>query len=369
MPCFQNRHISVNKTNEIMKAQKISLLVTLMFLALAPQGFSYVPESNEKPVNVVVDFYPNYAGHLLGVSEIGYQSNYADIYQNSIKPKDLEYLRENPELLQWEPGDEGPLTSVFISFPGYINPDTKEALAEYLHDLNSAIAQKSFDLFYKKYNQAIVNLDSWCGFSLNSYIYEYEEEIQKISQILMNNFDNFKYWVWPKESRHMKILANSMNYQLKKLDLIKKWEEKTGIDFKAPSYQIILSAGMANGPTGKALGYEKGWCYYGENPDKLIQRICQDAGRRLLVNVCCNKYNEYDPLLCYQVYEALNKYMTEMILAEVGRKTQAGDALDRQDDLYRIFDSIMIMNPEIKANDLYAIALQNFSKADAFAGQ
>ena len=79
-----------------MKALKISLLVTMMFLALAPQGFSYVPESNEKPVNVVVDFYPNYAGHLLGVAEIGYQSNYADIYQDL---KDFIYLyQKNTEM-------------------------------------------------------------------------------------------------------------------------------------------------------------------------------------------------------------------------------------------------------------------------------
>ena len=154
---------------------KISLLAISILIALAPQGFSRVTDTNEKPVTAVVDFYPNYAGHLLGVAEIGYQSNYANIYHNAVKPKDLKYLRDNPGLLRWEKGDEGPLTSVFISFPGYINPDTKEELAEYLQELNTAIALKSFESFYSKYHSYIKDLDSWCGFSVNSYIFEYEE--------------------------------------------------------------------------------------------------------------------------------------------------------------------------------------------------
>ncbi len=345
------------------------MLIVLLLLASVLQGFSTVSVTNEKPVRLVVDFYPNYAGHLLGVAEIGYQSNYSDTYHLSVNRKDLKYLKANEELLRWEIGDEGPLTCVFISFPGYINPDTKDELAEYLHDLNSAIALRSFDSFYEKYHDAIKDLDKWCGFSVNSYIFDYEEEIQTLSQIFMNNFDAFKNWVWPQESEHMQMIANSMNYQLKKLDLISKWEELTGIDFKAPAYKVVLSTGMANGPTGKSLGYEKEWCYYGENKNELIKRICQDAGRRLLVDVCCNKYKEYDPLLCYEVYEALNKYLTGIILDDAGLRYRSGQSINGQSDLYAIFDSIRRTSPEIDANNLYSIALDDYSKAYVIAGQ
>jgi len=197
----------------------------------------------------------------------------------------------------------------------------------------------------------------------------YEEEIQAISQILMNNFDNFKYWVWPKESQNMIKMANSMNYQLSKIDLIRKWEDITGLNYEASAYEVALSTGMANGPTGKSLGYEKQWCYYGENQKDLIHRICRDAGRRLLVNVCCGKYMEYDPLLCYEVYESLNKYLAEMILDDVGVKNRGGESLSGERDLYLIFDEIFSSSPEIKATDLYAIALDTYSKANTFTGQ
>jgi hypothetical protein len=352
-----------------MKAHKISMLAVLVLLTSVLQGFSLVPESNEKPVKLVVDFYPNYAGHLLGVAEIGYQSSYADTYHTSVKPKDLKYLKKNADLLRWEPGDEGPLTSVFITFPAYINPDTKEELAEYLHDLNSAIALQSFDSFYKKYYNAIKDLDKWNGFSVNSYIFDYEEEVQKISQVLMNNFDAFRYWVWPKESEQMHMLANSLNYQIKKLDLINRWEDITGLEYQAPSYEVALSIGMENGPTGKTLGYDKGWCYYGENLNNLVKRICQDTGRRLLVNVCCNKYKEYDPLLCYEVYEALNKYLSEQILSDAGVKYRTSGKLSGESDLFEIFEAIRQLDPGIDATNLYGIALNNYSKVYALTSQ
>ena len=352
-----------------MRAHKISFLVILVLLAFAPQGFSSVSVTNEKPVQLVVDFYPNYAGHLLGVAEIGYQSNYADTYYQSVNRKDLRYLRSNAELLKWELGDEGPLTSVFISFPGYINPETKEELAEYLQDLNSAVAQKSFDDFYEKYHVYIKDLDQWCGFSVSDYIYDYEEEIQTLSGIFMDNFSAFKNWVWPIESKEMQVIANSMNYQLGKLDLISRWEDLTGLKYKATKYEVALSTGMANGPTGKALGYEKEWCYFGENKNALVSRICQDAGRRILFNVCCHSYNEYNPLLCFEVYEALNEYMTEIILDEADLKYRSGQLSNSQSNLFAIFDSIRNSSPEITASNLFAIALDDYSKAYTFAGQ
>ena len=338
------------------------MLAALISLASVLQGYALVPDFNEKPVKMVVEFYPNYAGHLLGVAEIGYNSNYADDYHVTVKAKDLEYLRKNKELLRWENGDEGPLTNVLISFPAYINIDSREELGEYLQDLNSAIALKSFDSFYKKYRDYIIDLDKWCGFSVNSYIYDYEEEIQRLSQVLMNNFDNFKNWVWPKESKRMKMLARTMNYQLSKIDIIKRWEKMTGLEYLAPEYQIALSTGMENGPTGKTLGYEKEWCWYGENLNSLVQRVCRDAGRRMLVNVCCEKYREYDPLLCYEVYEALNKYMAEKILQEAGLKYRQVKSVNGEEDLYPIFDSLLRTNPGLPAKDLYAVALHDYSE-------
>jgi len=246
---------------------------------------------------------------------------------------------------------------------------TQKKLAEYLRDLNEAIAQKSFDGFYDKYKSYIKDLDQWCGFSVNDYIFAYEEEIQTLSGIFMNNFDAFKNWVWPIESVEMKAVANAMNYQLNKLDLISRWENLTGQKYNAPKYEVALSTGMANGPTGKALGYEKEWCYYGENKNALVSRICQDAGRRLLVNVCCHNYEEYNPLHCFEVYEALNVYLTGIIMEEAGVKYRPGLSANSHSDMFVLFESIRSSNPDIKAKDLFVIALDDYSKAHTFTGQ
>ncbi len=186
-----------------MKATRIFFLLALMLSLMSLQGEALNTEPNSKPIKAVLEFYPNYAGHLLGVARIGYDSPYADIFNHSINATDLTYLQEHADLIKWSEGDEGVLSYFFLTFPGYINPESKQELNQYLTALNSAVAQRSFDEFKQTYADDIEELDLWSGFNNNEQIFSYSDEIQSISKILMNNYDSFKTEVWPKHSQQL----------------------------------------------------------------------------------------------------------------------------------------------------------------------
>lgn len=343
-------------------------ICTVLFLALLTISGSItatasLPESNKKPIEAVLEFYPNYAGHLLGVAQIGYTSSYADHYKESVRAKDLKYLKDHADLLQWSDGDEGILSYFFLTFPGYVNPASKTHLAEYLTDLNSAVAQKSFSDFKEKYKYYIQELELWTGFNENDLIFQYADEIQEFSKILMNNYDAFRENVWPEYESYLNRLANAMNEKFNEWNLIKRWERITGLEFKAPYYRVVLSTGMENGPTGKALGYEKDWYYFGENPLVMMQNICQEAGLRILSGLCSNQYEKYDPRLCFEVYKTLSCYLTDQILKDLGlgEKFQPTNTVDSE--LYSIFDMLWLANPDLQINQLYDLAVATANRS------
>ncbi len=342
---------------------RIILLPAMFLLAVCSlQGMSLVPESSEKPIKAVLEFYPNYAGHLLGVAQIGYDSDYADRYQSTIQADDLKYLKDHADLLAWSDDDEGILSYFFLTFPGFINPETKDELAVYLTDLNSAIAAKSFDNFAEKYAEPISKLDRWTGFNSSGTLYTYGEEIQMLSRILMNNYDRFKEKVWPIEKKKVAHCARLLNSTFADMDLIHLWESITGIAYDAPDYQVSLSMGMENGPTAKSMGYQKDWYYFDENPDRMIQKVCQEAGARILSSLCKGHYDLYDPRLCFQVYQAMSLYCTQRILDAVGIAIQTPEMDHIQQDLYGIIQALTAFSPNISVDQLYEATLDTYSQ-------
>jgi len=344
-----------------MKAPRIIFLLALSLSMCSLQGMSFMPESNKKPIKAVLEFYPNYAGHLLGVAQIGYHSSYATKHKESIIPEDLKYLKEKANLLQWSDGDEGILSYFFLTFPGYVNPASKTQLSEYLTDLNSAVAKRSFEDFKEKYKYYINELQLWTGFNENTQIFDYSDEIQMISKIMMNNYDAFRNQVWPEYYEDMQKLATALNDKFDEWNIIRRWEKLTDMKFKAPYYRVILSTGMENGPTGKALGYEKDWYYYGGDPRILIHSICQEAGLRILSSLCSDKYNSYNPNLCFEVYKTLSHYLTDQIMVDLGLQTKIKSSMKHSSELYSIFNLLWEVNPELKVSQLYDVAISTYN--------
>ncbi len=346
----------------IMKAVRLIMLVTIILSITSFDGQANVPESNSKPIKAVLEFYPNYAGHLLGVARIGYNSPYADKYKESINPADLKYLSQHADLLKWDDGEEGVLSYFFLTFPGYVNPASKTHLGEYLTDLNSAIVKKSFDDFRLKYKFYIDELDLWNGFAENEQIFNYSEEVQALSKIWMNNYDSFRNDVWPDHEEYMARLAAAMNDKFEDWNLIKRWESITGLEFKAPFYRVVLSTGMENGPTGKTLGYDKDWYYYGGDPKEMIQDICQEAGFRILAGLCSDQYKQYNPTICFEVYKSLSSYLTDQIFADLGLSDKFKSHKLVNNNLYSIFDLLWKINPGMNIKDFYGVAVDTYSR-------
>jgi len=334
-----------------------------LMAAIPLQGVSNVPKLNEKPVQVVIEFFPNYTGHLLGVAQVGYNSSYAVTYKNTVLPDDLKYLKAHASLLKDEKGNDGILGYYLITFPCYVNPASKSDMAEYLHDLNAAVANRSFVEFEQKYLYFLRELERWNGFSVNTRIYDYEEEIQAISKIMLNNYDRFREDVWPLEYERMQRLADAMNEKFNEWDLISCWEQCTGLAFNSNHFRIVLSTGMASGPSSHTLGYEKEWCYYGDNPRLMIRNICQEAGFRMLADLCPARYGEYDPMLCYQVYEVMSEYFAKKILQKAGLKDTPTLTSFKTRELFSIFDTILALNPEMPAAELYDLSLQTLQRS------
>ena len=341
----------------------ITFVLALTLGPLSQRGIAVVPESNRKNIEAVLEFYPNYTGHLLGAAQIGYSGSYARKYKQTVAAKDLDYLQTHAKLLQWSEGDEGILTYFFVTFPGYVNPASKKHLGEYLTDLNSAVAARNFDQFKDKYQYYIQELDLWNGFNENELIFAYRDEIQELSKIWMNNYDAFREEVWPVYEDQMSRLAQALNEKFDEWNLIRRWEKLTGLEYKAPSYRVVLSLGMENGPCFKSLGYDKQWCYFGNDPKQMIHQICQQTGLRMMACLCAGQYQDYNPNTCYQVYQSMAAYFTDQIFADLGldQKIKSRQKTDR--NLYSVFDVILNINPDIRINDMYAIALDTYTRA------
>lgn len=346
-----------------MKANQIVLSLALILSTLFTPVKAKVPEFNNKPVEAVLEFYPNYTGHLLSVATVDHSYAYARQYRHTIVPADLAYLKDHIDLLKWSEGDEGMLTYFFVTFPGYVNPASKTHLAEYLTDLNSAVAARSFDSFKEKYAYFIREMDKWNGFNENTQIFSYAEEIQRLSGIWMNNYDRFRQEVWPEFEGYMVRLSAALNEKFDSWNLIREWEKRTGLTYDAPYYRVILSIGMNQDLCGKTFGYEKQCFGIQMDPKDLIHTVCRQAGLRMLSGLCASQYPAHDPSLCFMVYESMADYVTDQIFADLGLGEKITPRKRSNQDLYSIFDVIHQINPGIALSEVYAIALDTYSRA------
>lgn len=340
----------------------IIFVLALFVGPLSPKAIAVVPESNNKPVEAVLEIYPNYVGHLLGVAQVKSSNAYSREFRKTVYRNDFRYLKKNADLLEWTDGDEGILSYFFITFPAYINLTSKEELNDYLTALNSAVVVKSFDALKEKYNESVQNLDLWNGFNNNELIFSYGDEIQELSKIWMRNYDAYYSDVWPEQRYQISAVANAINQELESLNLINKWETVTELEYQADSYQIVLSRALKNNPEMKTLGYDKLWCHYCNNSNQMIKQICEDAGLRILAGLCSEKYQDYNPNVCFKVYQTMAQYFSDQILADLGLIKQIKTPGKEESQLYGIFNVIKEINPDIEVDQLYAVAL------DAFAG-
>ncbi len=89
------------------------------------QRSSGTDSESRRPIEAVIQFGTNYVFHLAAVARIGFDSEYADNYANSVSASDLDFLRAHRHLLTFGMGAGSDLVAVFLFFPAYFDLQTE----------------------------------------------------------------------------------------------------------------------------------------------------------------------------------------------------------------------------------------------------
>ncbi|MDK2886467.1 MAG: hypothetical protein PWP54_1025 [Thermosipho sp. (in: thermotogales)] len=284
-----------------------------------------------KQVVAVVDKGTNYVFHILAASGVNFYSDYTEKYSNTLKRKDLDFLRRHKKLLSFQNGNASELVDPIIFFPAYLNLDSQEKIKEYFNLLLDALIKDEMP-FIKKYHDYIKRRMLWVP-EINSVWFEKIKDkvslIEKLGKIYIENFHTYEKEVWPKEKERLEKVAKEINKKLRKLNLIECWEKLTGIDFKVSEYQIVLVSAIKNGPNANSLGYDRN-VFYSENDIELtIDFISHEVGTHIMFDsvktfmekMFLNTNTTMDDKTkkfqrFYKAYECLAQFFNTKILGE-----------------------------------------------------
>ena len=270
-------------------------------------------------VSCVVEIIPSYMGHMLSIARVGFESDYSDRYSQSVKQEDINWLKENEDLLKWGNGKAGPLTGYGLFMLGYVSPDGPEGIESYYDSLLAMAKSADVSQLFKTF-PSLERLHEIWG-PLNDpraieMLMALGGEIEQLKKIFVENWDCFTNEVWPQEKQKVCVQANEINKRLQEVNLIVNWENATGFTFQSDSYEYILSSGMKNGPRFNSLGYGRNWVYY--DIPLLLEGIVHEVGSHLLMRLQGELQNKYDFSFLYNIYETLCSYLTKMIFSDLG---------------------------------------------------
>lgn len=270
-------------------------------------------------VSCVVESIPSYMGHMLSIARVGFESEYSDRYSQSVKQEDINWLKENEELLKWGNGKAGPLTGYGLFMLGYVNPDGPEGIESYYNSLLAMAKNGDMSQLFHFYPRLERFHEIWGPLNDPRAIEMLRAlggEIEQLKKVFVENWDCFLNEVWPQEKPKVIAQANVINKRLQEVNLIDNWENATGFTFQSDSYEYILSSGMKNGPRFNSLGYGRNWVYY--DTPFLLEGIVHEIGSHLLMRLQGELQREYDFSLLYNVYETLCSFLTKMIFSDLG---------------------------------------------------
>jgi hypothetical protein len=122
--------------------------------------------------------------------------------------------------------------------------------------------------------------------------------------------------VWPRERPALEAAADCLNSRLAATDLLGRWEEVTGIEFRAPRYDFVLSSAIENGPNANSLGYERTLFRPGPDLAWAVQFMSHEVGTHVLIEVfrAAMPHHTFDRL--YRAYECLARFYNRRVLNE-----------------------------------------------------
>lgn len=345
---------------------KILLLVFLFgFLAAC----SCSTQKPEKQIIAVVEKCPNYIFHLLAVAKVGFYSDYADQYKDSVPPEDIAYIQKHGHLLSFGAGSSGELVAIMISFPSYINLKSTDAFEEYFSLLDSGFQTNDFQPFLGRYAPYNERLNSWFPIEeeyLRS-ITKYKEVIAALAKIYLRNYATYENKVWDVEKVKLKNVASKINDYFENRDIISKWESVTGKEFKFDNYYIVLCSAIKNGPDANSLGYERNVFYHDARLGYMTQFISHETGTHILIDVLKEVHNskKFENGVLYGGYQGLAKFYNTIILRNKNLEYNMPQFYDKE--YLEIYAAIYNENQNLTATNLLVKGIETFQKAQSEA--
>lgn len=346
----------------------ITILLTLFASSFASA------DTTKKTVTAVIEEGTNYVFHVLAVSRVNFNSDYAYIYKDTVVDEDKDYIYKQYKHLALPGEEEGHLTKIIILFPAYINLDTKAKIKEYYSLLNDGLKTGDFKAFLEKYSAQIENFNSWPlnKESINeSYLKSldgYAEIIKRIGEVYVRNFSVYDKRLWKVETGKMEKTSAIINDYLKYANLIPKWEAVTGLKFKADTYYVLMCRSIEGGPNSIALSYDRN-VFYSDAPFSFLNRfVSHEAGSALLAGIFTDalKSSGYKFSDLYMAYQNL----TEFYNCQVLKITYFYNIMPENyhsEEYMKIYNDMYEINKNIPPKDMLASGIDGFLKLQADA--
>lgn len=277
-------------------------------------------ENAGKQVKAVIEIGPNYAFHLVAVARIGFDSEYADRYLDSILPDDIAFLQKHKNLITFGVGTGSDLVDILPGFPAIFNLDSKRALEEYFSLLATGTGDGDFKPFLDRYSSSFEKLQLWIGAVIDENALkpfaDYHEIIARLGEIATGNFDRYIENVWKLEEPKLSEVASKINDYFKNVDRIGQWENQTGLESKFDLLQILLCSAIKGGPDADSLGYDRVVFYHDSPIEEMCQFISHEIGTHLLIDDFRRLAgsNRFPFAGLYEAMECLAHYYNTLVL-------------------------------------------------------
>ncbi len=326
-------------------------------------------EQSGKHVKAVVEIGPNYTFHLMAVARIGFDSDYADRYQDTVAADDIAFLQKYRKMLTFGMGSGGDLVDIMIGFPAYFNLESRAAWEEYFSLLKNGLTNGDFKPFIERFADPLKRMETWVNVVIDEKallpFMAYREAITRLGKIAKNNFEVYIDKVWKIEEPKLSAVAAAINDSYKNSGRIRQWEELTGLNFKFDVYHIVLCSAIKNGPDANSMGYDR-VAFYHESPlEEIIQFISHEIGTHILIDDFRKlaAQNRFDYPNLYEAMECLAYFYNTLTLDDPRPAYAHRLSNFHPAEYLKIYKSLHEADSEISPSELLIKGIEKFQNS------
>ncbi len=347
--------------------QSVTLAIcTLGLTLLLPLTSHAAPApSPAKRIEFRVDPFPNYVFHLYALGKIGYASPYSEHYTDTLPERDRSYLMEHKDLLAFANGGTGPLSVAFLFFPLYLNFASPEEMNAYLDRLNAAVDTGDASALATAYGKELDRVKLFLPFEIGPYVQSIaprKDTVRELGRIYRENYLAYLETVWPQEKPRLDEQAAMLKAHIAPLDLIRKWEEATGLTFRFDTYELALCRAAEGGPNAISAGYERNHFFYTGDIGYFTQFVSHETGTHILIEAYHQAMGQqrYPFSTVYSAYESLAMFYNKTRIFP-GEKFLMNFENYDSDTFLTIYAELTRENPGIKAGELLQKGLERYA--------